>query len=219
MIRSVVLDVGETLIDESRIWWRWAIRIGVTPMTLMGALGAMAATNGSYRAAFELVRPGFDISAELAAWEKDDPDGLRENFDADDLYPDVRSSLAAMREAGYQVVIAGNQPIQAYDQLLAMDLPHDGIYTERGLGRLPSPIRRSSPRSWPSPDTPPTRSSTSATGSTTTCLPARAAGHEDGPAAAGTVGLPPRPPRRRRQGRHDRRQPHRAGERLAELAR
>ncbi|WP_066364501.1 HAD family hydrolase [Herbidospora mongoliensis] len=133
-IRSVVLDVGETLIDESRIWWRWAIRLGVTPMTLMGALGAMAATNGSYRAAFELVRPDFDFAAELAAWEKDDPDGLRENFDADDLYPDVRSSLAAMRDAGYQVVIAGNQPIQAYAQLAAMDLPNDGIYTSAGWG-------------------------------------------------------------------------------------
>lgn len=133
-IRSVVLDVGETLIDESRIWWRWSKRLGVTPLTFMGALGAMAATGGSYRQAFELVAPGRDISAELAAWKKDDPDGLRENFDADDLYPDVRSSLAAMRDAGYRVVIAGNQPIQAYDQLVAMDLPHDGIYTSAGWG-------------------------------------------------------------------------------------
>lgn len=133
-IRSVVLDVGETLIDESRIWWRWSKRLGVTPLTFMGALGAMAATGGSYRQAFELVVPGRDISAELAAWKKDDPDGLRENFDADDLYPDVRSSLAAMRDAGYRVVIAGNQPIQAYDQLVAMDLPHDGIYTSAGWG-------------------------------------------------------------------------------------
>ncbi|WP_372453635.1 HAD family hydrolase [Acrocarpospora catenulata] len=133
-MRSVVLDVGETLIDETRVWSRWADRLGVPRLTLLGVLGGMAALDRSYADAFEAVRPGFDLSAELAAWHRDDPDGLRENFDADDLYPDVRPGLAALREAGFQVIVAGNQPRQAYDALVAMDLPVDGIHTSDGWG-------------------------------------------------------------------------------------
>ncbi|MEO3812675.1 HAD family hydrolase [Sphaerisporangium sp. B11E5] len=132
MIRAVVFDVGETLIDETRIWSRWAERLGVTPFTMLGVLGGMAALDRSHREAFEVVRPGIDIGAEIEAWRHDDPDGLRENFDADDLYPDVRPGLASLRDAGYQVIIAGNQPIQAYDALTAMNLPADAVYTSAG---------------------------------------------------------------------------------------
>ncbi|GAA1275266.1 HAD family hydrolase [Sphaerisporangium rubeum] len=132
MIRVVVFDVGETLVDETRIWTRWAERLGVTPFTMHGVLGGMAALDRSHREAFEVVRPGIDIGAEIEAWRRDDPDGLRENFDADDLYPDVRPGLASLRDAGYQVIIAGNQPVQAYDALTAMDLPVDAVYTSAG---------------------------------------------------------------------------------------
>ncbi|GLV50762.1 hypothetical protein TBS_13340 [Thermobispora bispora] len=134
VIRAVVFDVGETLIDETRIWSRWADRLGVTRFTLMGVLGAMAAADKGYEAAFELIRPGFDLEAELEAWRRDDPGGLRENFDAADLYPDVRPGLAALRAAGHRLIIAGNQPAQAYDALAAMDLPVDSIHTSEGWG-------------------------------------------------------------------------------------
>lgn len=134
MIKAVVLDVGETLIDETRIWSRWADRLGVSSFVLMGALGGMAALDRSHREAFELVRPGLDVEAEAAAWERDDPDGLRNHFDADDLYPDAREALAALRAAGYQVIVAGNQPRRAYDALVAMDLPVDSVHTSEGWG-------------------------------------------------------------------------------------
>jgi HAD superfamily hydrolase (TIGR01549 family) len=134
MIKAVVFDVGETLIDETRIWCRWADRLGVSRFALMGALGGMAALDRSHGEAFQLVRPGFDLRAELAAWERDDPHGLRNHFDADDLYPDVRESLAALGKAGYQVIIAGNQPARAYDALVAMDLPVDSVHTSEGWG-------------------------------------------------------------------------------------
>ncbi|NUT42102.1 MAG: HAD family hydrolase [Thermoactinospora sp.] len=134
MIKAVVLDVGETLIDETRIWSRWADRLGVSRFVLMGALGGMAALDRSHREAFELVRPGLDVEAEAAAWERDDPDGLRNHFDADDLYPDVRDALAALRAAGYQVIVAGNQPRRAFDALVAMDLPVDSVHTSDGWG-------------------------------------------------------------------------------------
>ncbi|MBX6385476.1 MAG: HAD family hydrolase [Microbispora sp.] len=134
MIRALVFDVGETLIDETRIWSRWADRLGVPRLTFMGVLGGMAALDRTHRDAFELLRPGIDLDAEMAAWRREDPEGLRENFDADDLYPDVRPALAALREAGYDLIIAGNQPPQAYDALVAMDLPVDGVHTSAGWG-------------------------------------------------------------------------------------
>ncbi|NUW30796.1 HAD family hydrolase [Nonomuraea sp. SMC257] len=134
MIKALVFDVGETLIDETRIWSRWADRLGVSRFVMMGALGGMAALDRSHREAFELVRPGIDVDAELAAWERDEPDSLRNHFDADDLYPDVRDALAALRAAGHQVIIAGNQPARAYDALVAMELPADSVHTSEGWG-------------------------------------------------------------------------------------
>ncbi|MGP3963618.1 HAD family hydrolase [Nonomuraea sp. 3N208] len=134
MIKAVVFDVGETLIDETRIWSRWAERLGVSSLVLMGALGGMAALDRPHADAFELIRPGFDLDAEEAAWERDDPDGLRNRFDADDLYPDVREALSELRAAGYQVIIAGNQPRRAYEALVAMDLPADSVHTSEGWG-------------------------------------------------------------------------------------
>ncbi|MEV0158537.1 HAD family hydrolase [Nonomuraea fuscirosea] len=134
MVKAVVFDVGETLISETRIWSRWAERLGVSHFLLMGALGGMAALDRPHSDAFHLVCPGVDLVAEEASWERDDPGGLRNHFDADDLYPDVREALAAIRAAGYQVIIAGNQPRRAYDALVAMDLPADSVHTSDGWG-------------------------------------------------------------------------------------
>lgn len=134
MVRALVFDVGETLIDETRIWSRWADRLGVTRFTMLGVLGGMAALDRSFEDAFRLLRPGFEVEAEQEAWKRDDPDGLRVDFDADDLYPDVRPALAALRDLGHELIIAGNQPPQARDALVAMDLPVDAIHTSDGWG-------------------------------------------------------------------------------------
>ncbi|WP_307845426.1 HAD family hydrolase [Planomonospora sp. ID67723] len=134
VIRALVFDVGETLIDETRIWTRWADRLGVTRFTMLGVLGGMAALDRSFAEAFQIIRPGFDVETEQEAWKREDPDGLRVDFDAADLYPDVRPGLAALRELGYELIIAGNQPPQAHDALAAMDLPVDAIYTSDGWG-------------------------------------------------------------------------------------
>ena len=134
MVRVVVFDVGETLIDETRIWSRWADRLGVTRFTMLGVLGGMAALGRSFDEAFRIVKPGFDLEVEQEAWRGEDPDGLRVNFDADDLYPDVRPGLAALRDLGYELIIAGNQPPQAYDALTAMELPVDAVHTSDGWG-------------------------------------------------------------------------------------
>ncbi|WP_027341003.1 HAD family hydrolase [Hamadaea tsunoensis] len=134
MIKAVVFDVGETLIDETRIWLRWADRLGVPGFAFLGALGGCAALDQPHTYAFELFRPGFDVESEVGKWAAEDPDGLRENFDGDDLYPDVRPSFQALRDAGLTVVVAGNQPPQARTALEAMRLPVDAIFTSAEWG-------------------------------------------------------------------------------------
>lgn len=131
---AVVFDVGETLIDETRLWSRWADRLGVTRLSFLGALGAMAVSGRPHRDAFELVRPGIDVRAEIARWAVDDPDGLRENFDGDDLYPDVRPCLTRLVDRGYTAIIAGNQPPQALEALEAMNLGVDRILISDRIG-------------------------------------------------------------------------------------
>jgi len=134
VIKAVVFDVGETLIDETRIWSRWADRLGVPRLTFLGVLGGMAALDRHHRDAFQVVRPGIDVEDEIARWREDDPDGLRENFDADDLYPDVRAALAELRRRGLKVIVAGNQPPQAKAALVRMDLPVDEVFTSAEWG-------------------------------------------------------------------------------------
>lgn len=134
MITAVVFDVGETLIDETRIWKRWAQRLGVPEFAFLGLIGGAAALDRPHREAFEAVKPGFDVDTEIAQWAAEDPDGLRENFDEHDLYADVRPALHGLREAGIRVVIAGNQPPQARQALERMDLPTDAIFTSAEWG-------------------------------------------------------------------------------------
>ncbi|MFF2556629.1 HAD family hydrolase [Nocardia sp. NPDC058058] len=129
MIKAVVFDVGETLIDETRIWSRWADRLGIPRFALLGVIGGMAATGRPLTDAFELLLPGVDLDREQVSWATDEPESLRNNFDADDLYPDVRRALGELKARGLIVIIAGNQPPQAKSALEKMNLPVDGIYT------------------------------------------------------------------------------------------
>ena len=123
----MVFDVGETLIDETRIFARWADRFGVPHMAFFGTIGGVIASGGNLTDGFRLLVPGFDLAVESARWREEDPEGEREHFGEGDLYPDVRPAFDAMREAGLGLVIAGNQPVEAGAALAAMDLPVDGI--------------------------------------------------------------------------------------------
>jgi HAD superfamily hydrolase (TIGR01662 family) len=134
VISAVAFDIGETLIDETRIWSAWADRLAVPRLTFMGVLGGVAAQGRSHREVFEFFRPGFDLEGELKQWREDDPDGLRSQFDGDDLYADVRPAFARLREMGKRVVIAGNQPRGARASLEAMDLIVDEILISEDMG-------------------------------------------------------------------------------------
>jgi HAD superfamily hydrolase (TIGR01549 family) len=140
VIRAVAFDIGETLIDETRIWSRWADRLGIPRLTFIGVLGGVAAQGRSHREVFEFFRPGFDLQLELERWRADDPDGLRSGFDGDDLYADVRPTFSRLGEMGKRVVIAGNQPSAARESLEALELGADAILVSAEVGvEKPSP--------------------------------------------------------------------------------
>ncbi|KIZ16818.1 HAD family hydrolase [Streptomyces natalensis] len=124
MIRAVAFDVGETLIKDDRGWAAWADWLGVNRHTLSALVGAVVAQGRDNADALRLVRPGIDIEVERAAMERA---GRGEALDESDLYPDVRPSLAALRDMGVRVVVAGNQTCRAAELLRRLDLPVDAV--------------------------------------------------------------------------------------------
>ncbi|WP_346136336.1 HAD family hydrolase [Streptomyces carpaticus] len=131
MIRAVVFDVGECLVDETREYGTWADWLGVPRHTFAAMFGAVIAQGRDYRETFQEFRPGFDLTEER---EKRAVAGKPEWFGEDDLYPDVRPTLAALREAGLWVGIAGNQTVRAGGLLRGFDLPSDMIATSDDWG-------------------------------------------------------------------------------------
>ena len=68
-------------------------------------LGAVTATGRNNAETFQYFRQGFDLAMERQRREEA---GVGERIDEQDLYPDVRTGLQALREAGIWVGIAGN---------------------------------------------------------------------------------------------------------------
>lgn len=120
----VVLDVGETLIDETRIWSLWADWLGVPRLTLLAVLGAQIERGAPYASVLEHFRPGIDIRAEQAEQRRagvlPPPDRW---FEEADLYPDVRPALEALLGTGRRLGIAANQPMEAGMALQRLALP------------------------------------------------------------------------------------------------
>lgn len=131
MIRSVVFDVGETLLDDTSEWGRWADWIGVPRHTFSAVLGAVTASGRNNAETFTYFVPGFDLAAER---QRREDSGMGERIDEEDLYPDVRRSLARLRTAGLWVGVAGNQTALAADLLRGLDLPVDALATSGEWG-------------------------------------------------------------------------------------
>ncbi|WP_371495999.1 HAD family hydrolase [Kitasatospora sp. NBC_00374] len=110
MIRAVVFDVGECLVDETREYGTWADWLGVPRHTFVAQFGAVVAQGRDYRETFQVFRPGFDLDEQRAARAAA---GQPEWFGEGDLYPDVRPALAGLRAAGLWLGIAGNQTVRA----------------------------------------------------------------------------------------------------------
>src|SRR5207237_7341949 len=90
---SVVFDVGETLLDDSREFGAWADWLGVPRHTFSAVLGAVTAAGRNNAETFGYFRPGFDLVAER---ERREQAGKGEQIDAGDLYPDVQPALAEL---------------------------------------------------------------------------------------------------------------------------
>ncbi|MEV4348921.1 HAD family hydrolase [Actinoplanes sp. NPDC049596] len=131
MIRAVAFDVGECLVNETREYGTWADWLGVPRHTFSAMFGAVIAQGRDYRETFQVFRPGFELTEER---EKRAAAGKPEWFGEDDLYPDVRSALSALRTAGFWVGIAGNQTVRAGGILRSLDLPSDLIATSDDWG-------------------------------------------------------------------------------------
>lgn len=131
MIRAVVFDVGECLVDETREYGTWADWLGVPRHTFAAVFGAVIAQGRDYRETFQVFRPGFDLTAER---ERRTQAGKPEWFGEEDLYADVRPTLSALRAAGLWVGVAGNQTVRAGGLLRGLDLPADLIATSDDWG-------------------------------------------------------------------------------------
>ncbi|MBO0744711.1 MAG: HAD-IA family hydrolase, partial [Candidatus Dormibacteraeota bacterium] len=124
----------ETLVDETRIWGEWADAIGVPRLTFFAALGAIVQQGVPRdRGLFDLVRPGLTFQKAAALRGTAEP-----GFGPGDLYPDARPALQTLREAGFQVGIAANQPPGAALSLERCDLSYDWLLIS-DLERLSKP--------------------------------------------------------------------------------
>lgn len=117
-IKLVVFDVGETLVDETRLWSEWADWLQIPRFTFMAALGVVIGAGRSHRDVFPLV--SLYSAAEAAA--RRTAEGWCYDIRADDLYPDALPCVARLRQKGYQVAIVGNQQIESEDALRALGL-------------------------------------------------------------------------------------------------
>jgi HAD superfamily hydrolase (TIGR01662 family) len=126
--RWVCLDVGETLIDETRIWSIWSDELGVPRLTFLAALGAVIARGGEHRDVFAIFGAD-DWELRLPAVER-----AYGGFTDDDLYPDALRALAALRDAGYRLAIVANQPAARADELRAIGVDVEVMAMSDAMG-------------------------------------------------------------------------------------
>lgn len=126
--RWVCLDVGETLIEETRVWSIWADELGVPQLTFFAALGAVIARGGEHRDVFDVFGAD-DWQLRMPAVE-----AAYGGFAAEDLYPDALRSIAALRDAGLRIAVIANQPAIRLDQLAAIGVEADVVAMSESMG-------------------------------------------------------------------------------------
>ena len=122
-ITTVVFDLGETLVEETRHWQVVAEAAGVPCFTLAAVLGSV-------------------IERGLDHWDLWDELGVPRVIAVDhgytltpDLfYPDALPALRALKGAGYRVGIVANQPAGVVEQLEALDLRLDVVASSASIG-------------------------------------------------------------------------------------
>ena len=126
--RWVCLDVGETLIDETRVWSLWADELGVPRLTFLAALGAVIERGGEHRDVFPIFGAD-DWQLRLSAVER-----AYGGFRPGDLYPDASDAIRELKAQGYGLAIVANQPAVRADQLRAIGVETEVMAMSEGLG-------------------------------------------------------------------------------------
>ncbi|MGH2417341.1 MAG: HAD family hydrolase, partial [Candidatus Limnocylindria bacterium] len=129
--RWVCLDVGETLVDETRVFRTWAGIFGLPDFTLMAVLGG-SITNASspddWRRFFELLQQ--------PEW-RDHAPAFEERYGAlraEDLYPDAVRAVDGLRAAGYRVAVTANQPARRRAELAALGVDVEVMAMSEAMG-------------------------------------------------------------------------------------
>jgi len=125
----VVFDLGETLVDETSNWGRWADYLEVPRLTFFAVLGSVLTQRRPHTDAFSYFRPGFRLDEERP---RKAAAGLAWGFAPEDLYDDALPTLASLRARGYRLAVMANQPIDASPFLAT--LPVDLHATSAGWG-------------------------------------------------------------------------------------
>jgi FMN phosphatase YigB (HAD superfamily) len=100
-LTAVVFDVGETLVDETRMWEHAADAARVPRFTLMGILGGLAARGAPHSDVWKIL--GVQKPAS--------------NLTKAGFYDDALPCLARLRDRGFVVGAVGNTPPEAEDLL------------------------------------------------------------------------------------------------------
>ena len=125
--RWVCLDVGETLIDETRIWSIWADELGIPRLTFLAALGAVIERGGEHRDVFGI------FGADDWPLRLESVEARYGGFRSEDLYPDALGSLDALR-TNYRLAILANQPVVRAEQLRAIGVDAEVLDMSDSMG-------------------------------------------------------------------------------------
>jgi HAD superfamily hydrolase (TIGR01509 family) len=110
-------------------WARW---LGVPELAFFGVMGGLVARGQDHRDVVPLLKPGATFADERRAREAAGQ-GWAALTDAD-LYPDALPCLRAVRAAGWQVVVGGNQPAAFQRLVEQLHLPVDVVTSSGELG-------------------------------------------------------------------------------------
>jgi HAD superfamily hydrolase (TIGR01662 family) len=130
-VKAVFFDVGETLINEERLWNAWATYLKIPAARFHSTLDAVIMAGEHHHHVFQLLEPGFDL--ERARRERA-ASGDLDLFSVEDVYPDVASCLASLHAAGYLIGIAGNQTREMEIAMKTLGLPADIIASSAKWG-------------------------------------------------------------------------------------
>jgi FMN phosphatase YigB (HAD superfamily) len=128
-VTAVFFDVGETLVDEERLWRDLCERAGLQPHVVWAALGATIERGEEH----DTLWARLGIDRPTAWW-----DGV--TYELEDLYPDALACLDRLRALGLFIGIVGNQAASMERWAREAMLPADVISSSASLGvKKPDP--------------------------------------------------------------------------------